>query len=390
MVLRLTPPADAKAALPVSCPAEVTVSPPEPAEIAPRLVTWLLLMFTKPVAPDVADTAPVNLLPAEDTSTLPPVAVSNVVPATCMVPAVLPPPAAAVCVMLPAAMALKLPFWRLMSVLFAWVMLPPEFRFRPPWKANTLALRLMSFAASRVRVLLENQPMSEATVILPSWEPPVPVVTCTFAVDSALVMVLTLMTELSVLAVRLPPVFSPLAEIVRLNGSSSKVPVWPSAAVVVRSTVPVKPSRRLPDTSAKPPSRRPVLTRVVGTGVLLGPVGAPGAGRPAGSLPSARAEYGSAEADVPLPLVEPCTGAGAAVISSTGSALDGSVLDDRSDRTADAPAPLALMLPWKSVWPSAQTITRPPLPDTVASAAMRAPLSTRVCKAFGTSAFWPW
>ena len=73
-----------------------------------------------------------------------------------------------------------------------------------------------------------------------------------------------------------------------------------------------------------------------------------------------------------------------------GSALASCVVCDRSSSVADAPAPLALMLPWKSVWPSAQTITLPPLPETVASAEMLAPLCTSVCKALGTSAFLPW
>ena len=71
-------------------------------------------------------------------------------------------------------------------------------------------------AADRVSVLVENQPISAATVMLPSWVPPEPVVTDTLAVCSALVIVPTLITESLVVAERLPPVFSPLAAMVRL------------------------------------------------------------------------------------------------------------------------------------------------------------------------------
>ena len=88
-------------------------------------------------------------------------------------------------------------------------MVPPEVSERPPLGALIAALMLMSDAAFNVSVPAEAQESGSATVMVPAWVPDEPVDTVTFAADSAVISVLTLITLSSPLAVK-PDVSVPL------------------------------------------------------------------------------------------------------------------------------------------------------------------------------------
>ena len=84
-------------------------------------------------------------------------------------------------------------------------------------------------AAVSVSALALDQASGAATVILPACVPAAPDDTVTLARPSAVTSVVALMIES--LPVATKPLVSAALEIVTLNGSSSKFPVRPRAAV---------------------------------------------------------------------------------------------------------------------------------------------------------------